>query len=254
MAIDILILGGTTEARLLAEAWAQQPVGRVILSLAGRTKEPASLPIPTRSGGFGGIAGLIAWLQAEHCRAVIDATHPFAAQMGQHAAAACQALGLPLLRLSRPPWQPTPADRWIEVADMASAVTALGTTPRRVFLTVGRQNLTPFEAAPQHHYVIRTIDWPDPPPSLPHMTKITARGPFTAEDDTDLMRQERIDLLVSKNAGGSATEGKLIAARRLGVPVVMVARPTRPVSAEAGDIPTALAWTAQVIRRTELQF
>lgn len=211
-----------------------------ILSLAGRTSAPAAAPVATRIGGFGGAEGLAHFLAGERIAAVVDATHPFAARMSANAATACALSGVPLLALTRPPWQRQPGDNWTEVADMAGAAAALGTKPARVFLTIGRQELAAFAAAPQHHYVVRTIEPAEG--LLASATLIRARGPFAVEDEVALIRREAIDVVVSKNAGGQATEAKIIAARNLGLPVVMVRRPDRP------DVPTvetaeaALAW------------
>jgi precorrin-6A/cobalt-precorrin-6A reductase len=221
----LLILGGTTEASALARAvvgWADLDP---ILSLAGRTQNPVEPPIPFRSGGFGGIKGLKAYLAEDKIDALVDATHPFAAQMSAHAAEACHELGLPLALFTRAAWRPVPGDRWLPVTDMAEAALALGETPRRVFLTIGVQQLAAFAEAPQHHYLIRAIDEPDAPITLPDHRLILARGPFAVEDEIALMRDERIDVLVTKNSGGKATAAKLAAARELNIEVVMVERP-----------------------------
>jgi precorrin-6A/cobalt-precorrin-6A reductase len=228
MALKLLLLGGTTEASRLAALLAERTDIAPLLSLAGRTRELAPSPIPRRIGGFGGVDGLIRFLQDEGIGAVIDATHPFAAQMSAHAVEACAALSLPLARLTRPPWAPDPGDRWQEVASAEAAAATLRDVPRRVFLTVGRLSLQAFATAPQHHYLVRTIDAPDGV-ALPKATLIQARGPFSAEAEETLMRREGIEVLVTKNSGGGATAGKLIAARRLGLPVIMVARPEKPV-------------------------
>jgi precorrin-6A/cobalt-precorrin-6A reductase len=199
-----------------------------VLSLAGRTAAPEKPPIPHRIGGFGGITGFSDYLAAERINAVVDATHPFAAQMSRHAAEACRARGLPLAGFTRPPWHPGAGDNWIEVSDMAAAVAALGSAPRRVFLTVGRLSLPAFAEAPQHRYVIRTIDVPDGLDRLPNHRLIQARGPFDATAEEELMRREVVEVLVTKNSGGAATYGKVEAARRLGLPVIVVQRPARP--------------------------
>jgi precorrin-6A/cobalt-precorrin-6A reductase len=221
----LLILGGTTEASALARAVVGWTDLDPILSLAGRTENPAEPPIPFRSGGFGGVDGLKAYLTVTGIDAVVDATHPFAAQMSAHAAAACRDLGLPLAIFTRAAWRQVPGDRWLPVATMAEAALALGDIRRRVFLTIGVQQLAAFAEAPQHHYVIRTIDPPDAAIALPDHRLILARGPFELDDEIALMRDERIDVLVSKNSGGKATAAKLAAARALNIDVVMVERP-----------------------------
>ncbi|MBT9292089.1 cobalt-precorrin-6A reductase [Prosthecodimorpha staleyi] len=224
----VLILGGTTEASRLARLVAGRSDLAPVLSLAGRTEAPARQPIPTRSGGFGGVAGLVAYLRAEAIEAVVDATHPFAAVMSRHAAEACRIADVPLCAHSRPPWQRVPGDRWTEVADNAAAAAALGTEARRVLLTIGRLGVADFRAAPQHHYVIRSID-PPPAEDLPPDSRlILDRGPFDEAGETALMRGERIDVLVTKNSGGAATYPKIAAARRLGLPVLLVTPPARP--------------------------
>ncbi|WP_276199891.1 cobalt-precorrin-6A reductase [Chelatococcus sp. XZ-Ab1] len=239
-AMRILLLGGTSEATTLARLVAEDTRFEPVLSLAGRTSAPAAAPVATRIGGFGGMDGLAHFLARERIAAVVDATHPFAARMSANAAAACGMAGVPLLALTRPSWQHRPDDNWIEVADMAGAAAALGTTPARVFLTIGRQELSVFAAAPQHHYVVRSIE-----PAkglLASATLIRARGPFAVEDEVALMRREAIDVVVSKNAGGRATEAKIIAARKLGLPVVMVRRPDRPDVPMVETAEAALAW------------
>jgi len=221
----LLILGGTTEASALARHIAGRRDLSPVLSLAGRTRNPVTPPIPYRTGGFGGVGGLKAYLTETGTDAVIDATHPFAAQMSLNAAEACRELKLPLVQFTRAPWRPVEGDRWLPVPDMAAAARALGTIPRRVLLTVGGLQLAAFAAAPQHRYVIRTIDPPEAAGALPDHRLILARGPFALADEVALMRDERIDVLVTKNSGGNATEAKLEAARTLAIAVVMVERP-----------------------------
>ncbi len=225
----ILILGGTTEARDLAARLTERADLAVTLSLAGRTLDPAPQPVPVRSGGFGGIEGLAAYLDGEAIDLLIDATHPFAKQISANARAASAATGVPLLRLERLGWEETEGDRWTRVASIAGAVAALGAAPRRVFLAIGRQEAKAFDAAPQHHYLVRSVDPVDPPLDAPDVDYLLARGPFAVEDEVELLRTHRIDVIVSKNSGGEATQGKIVAARILGLPVVLVER------AAAGD-------------------
>jgi precorrin-6A/cobalt-precorrin-6A reductase len=221
----LLILGGTTEASALARRLAGRADLNPILSFAGRTQGLTPPPIPFRVGGFGGIAGLAAFLTEVKIGAVIDATHPFAAQMSHHAVVACQDLGVPLARFTRPPWSRHDGDRWVCVPDMEAAVVGLGESPRRIFLTIGGLQLRAFAAAPQHHYVVRSIDPPGPIAALPSHRLILARGPFGVADEISLMRDERIGVLVTKNSGGAATEAKLTAARALDIEVIMIERP-----------------------------
>ena len=182
--------------------------------------------MPTRVGGFGGVEGLIAYLQAEGVKAVIDATHPFAAQMKRHAAAACSAAATPLCAFTRAAWVPGEGDRWIEVDDAAAAARALGETAR----TRVSHHGTPAggrlrRTKPQHHFVLRAIDAPDSDALPASLDLVLARGPFSVADEIALMREKRIDIVVSKNAGGEATRAKIYAARELGLPVVMIRRP-----------------------------
>jgi precorrin-6A/cobalt-precorrin-6A reductase len=238
----LLILGGTSEAGALAAGLAARPDIAPILSLAGRTAAPRPAPIAMRVGGFGGIAGLADYLATARIDAVVDATHPFAAQMSRHALAACTQTGVPLLRLTRAAWQAEAGDRWIEVADMAGAAAALGGRRRRVFLTVGSLSLPAFAAAPWHHYVIRSIDPPRTLAGLPDHTLLLARGPFRQAAEAELMRAHRIDILVTKNSGGGAAAGKLAAARSLDLPVVIVARPPAIGGQEVDTVDAVLDW------------
>ena len=240
----ILLLGGTTEASGLARRLAANPDFRPILSLAGRTASPAAAPIETRIGGFGGAEGLAAWLAAEGVAAVVDATHPFAQVISRNAAAACAALGLPLLARRRAPGPARAGDRWQEVDSVAAAAPALGEMPRRVFLTVGRLELAAFAAAPHHAYLVRTIEPVGDALALPDLAVIEARGPFSEEAERHLMRRHRIDVLVTKNSGGTATYGKVAAARALGLPVVIVRQPEAPATARVERPEEALAWLA----------
>ena len=241
----LLILGGTTEASRLAAALAGRTDLRATLSLAGRTTVPAEAPLPSRIGGFGGVDGLASFLKAGEIAAVVDATHPFAARISLHAVAACERTGVPLLAYSRDAWRPGAGDRWIDVAAIAGAVDYLkAQPPRHVFLTTGRLDLAAFLAAGQHRYLVRTIDPPAPVDRLPGMTLVLGRGPFTAEAETNLMLRHGIDLLVTKNSGGTASAAKLEAARGLGLPVLMVARPMLPQRPTVNRLDDVLAWIA----------
>ncbi len=221
----LLLLGGTSEASALARLLAECGDVETRLSLAGRTSSPAAAPVPVRVGGFGGAQGLARYLKDERIDAVIDATHPFAAQMSRNAVAACEAARVPLAVLTRPAWTAGAGDRWIEVDSAAEAAAALGETPRRVFLTLGRLQAAAFAGLPQHHFVLRSIDAPAPETLPASVDVVLARPPFGVEDEIELMRSRRIDVVVSKNSGGGATSAKLEAARRLGLPVIMLRRP-----------------------------
>ena len=241
-ALRLLILGGTTEATALAKGLAGQPGLAPILSLAGRTSAPLASPVPTRVGGFGGAEGLARYLRDEGIDRLIDATHPFAARISANAAQAADRASVPVLAIRRPAWVAIEGDRWVEVADMAAAADALGARPRTVFLTIGRQEVAAFAAAPHHAYVVRTIEPLHGALPVPRLTTITARGPFDAVAEMALMRETGIEVVVSKNAGGAATSGKVAAARRLGLPVVMVRRPDKPVVPSVPDAGGALRW------------
>lgn len=240
--VKLLILGGTTEAGALARALVGDDRFAPVLSLAGATRAPVAPPIPWRLGGFGGVAGLAAHLAEQGVALMVDATHPFAARMSAHAVAAAAQAGVPLLVLRRPPWVAVPGDRWQVVAGMAEAAAALGPLPRRVFLTIGQKELAPFQAAPQHDYVIRSVDPPAPATLPPRTRLIAARGPFDAAAEHALLVAEGIEVLVTKNSGGSAVSAKLDAARRLGLPVIMVRRPPAPEAATVATVEAALAW------------
>lgn len=238
----ILILGGTAEARHLAERLAKRTDLDVMLSLAGRTASPVPHPVPLRVGGFGGADGLADYLAAEHVDALIDATHPYANIISENAAAAARRVRIVFVALRRPPWTTIAGDRWIDVGDARAAVAALGQTSRVVFVALGRNELQPFTAAPQHRYLIRSVDPVDPPLPLPHVTYITARGPFSEASDCALMTAHRIEVVVSKNSGGAAAYGKIAAARALGIEVVMLRRPRPPETPAVATVDDAIAW------------
>lgn len=241
----VLLLGGTMEASELARGLARQEGIFAIMSFAGRTKTPRAQGIPYRIGGFGGADGLAAYLEAEAVDVLIDATHPFAEQISRHAACAAARAHVPLIVLTRPAWQPESADRWIEADTMAAAAVALGHEPKRVFLTIGRLQLDVFATAPQHFYLIRVIEPLVPAPSLPRHRVILGRGPFAPEAEEKLLCSESIDVIVSKNSGGESTYGKIRAARTLGLPVVMVARPRLAFGTVMQDAAAVMAFLLQ---------
>jgi precorrin-6A/cobalt-precorrin-6A reductase len=238
----ILILGGTAPARQLAERLAERVDLAVTLSLAGRTAVPALQPVPVRVGGFGGAEGLADHLAAERVDILVDATHPYAAAISANAVRGAQLANVPLIALRRPPWEPVAGDRWTPARDAADAVAALGAASRRVFVALGRKDIAPFAAAPQHHYLIRSVDPVDPPLQLPHAVYLTGRGPFAEDDERALLVRNRIEVVVAKNSGGPATYGKIAAARALGLAVIMLTRPELPPApgVETFDSPLAL--------------
>ncbi|NEA39766.1 cobalt-precorrin-6A reductase [Streptomyces sp. SID11385] len=241
----VLILGGTTEARRLAEALTGTP-WRVTTSLAGRVAAPRALPGAVRVGGFGGTDGLAAWLRAHAVTALVDATHPFAATMSFHAAEAAAAAGVPLLALRRPGWTRTPGDDWHDAASLGEAASLLPALGTRVFLTTGRTGLSVFTGDPGLWFLVRAVDPPGPP--LPARTEVLLdRGPFTLEGERALLARHRVDVLVTKDSGGAATAPKLTAAREAGIPVVVVRRPPVPQGLpRAADVAGALAWMASL--------
>ena len=238
---NILILGGTTEASLLAVTLHGAGLPAT-LSYAGRVANPARQPIPVRTGGFGGVAGLTHYLIREKITHLIDATHPFAAEISRHAIKAAGETATALIALERPAWAAEPGDRWIHVPDIPAAAAALTGPARRVFLAIGRQNLAHFAAQPQHQYLVRLIDPPDGPLPLPHTTLVIARGPFAEHDDLDLLRFHQIDTIVAKNAGGTGAAAKLVAARKLGLPVILIARPILPRRLVSDSVAGVMDW------------
>lgn len=247
MPFNVLVLGGTSEARRLCERLAELDRGAgadapyaALLSFAGRTQSLQRPSTPHRVGGFGGADGLARFLREGRFDALVDATHAFAAQISANAVRATELAGTPLIRLVHPAWTPRAGDRWLEVPDMASAARALGSVPSRVFLSIGRLELGAFRAAPEHEYLVRAVDPFDP--ELPRARVIAARGPFRLDDERALLERERIERLVSKNSGTAATYAKIEAARELGVPVVMVAQPQLPAAELARDLEAIVAW------------
>ncbi|UOA28688.1 cobalt-precorrin-6A reductase [Pseudosulfitobacter sp. DSM 107133] len=236
-----LILGGTTEASELARALAERGAD-ALFSYAGRTAVPVAQPLPTRVGGFGGVEGLAHFLQTQGITRVVDATHPFAAQISRNAVAACAAANVPLVAFQRPPWRAGAGDDWRLVADLDAAVNALPEAPSRVFLAIGKQNLDAFAVKPQHRYLLRLVDPPAQPLPLARADVVIARGPFDLVKDLALLEQNRIDLIVAKNAGGTGAQAKLDAARALGLPVVMIDRPAVPPRTTFSGVADVLHW------------
>jgi precorrin-6A/cobalt-precorrin-6A reductase len=236
-----LILGGTGEANQLAKRFVREKIN-AIYSYAGRTQIPLGHSLPTRIGGFGGVAGLADFIHSEGITHVVDATHPFAAEMSRHAVEACATTDVPLLALERAPWVRASHDHWIEVADIDAAIAALPEKSARVFLAIGRQHLSPFATKPQHAYTLRFVDAPGGALPLPNAEVIVSRGPFTIEGDRELMRARGIEFLVARNSGGAGARAKIDAARELGLPVIMIARPALPERPRVGNVEDVLAW------------
>ena len=239
----VLLLGGTTEASALARRLAETGADAVF-SYAGRTDAPLAQPLPTRVGGFGGAMGLAEYIRAEGITHVVDATHPFAAEMSRNAIAACAETRTPLCAFERAPWTPGPGDDWRIVPEIGAAVEALPEAPARVFLAIGKQNLAAFGAQPQHHYLLRLVDPPEGALPLPDAEAIIARGPFTEAEDLRLLMDHGILLIVAKNSGGAGARAKLDAARTRGIPVVLIDRPYLPSRHIARDVDEVMAFLA----------
>ncbi len=249
----VLILAGTGDAVELAAKAAQIPALEVITSIAGRTQTPAAGA--SRVGGFGGATGLANYLRDRQIDLLIDATHPFAAQMSWHGATAAAEVGIPHLMLVRPAWIKTTGDRWIEVANHLAAAAILPELAQRVFLTIGRQELAVYADLPEIWFLMRMIDPPRPETTIPKGQLLLERGPFTLGDERELLTKYEIGAIVSKNSGGEATYAKIIAARELEIPVVMVQRPTMPALAkplrmripQVASIDQALSWIKEYL-------
>lgn len=244
----VLLLGGTTEASALAEALAQCDI-KAWFSYAGRTLKPKTQPIPTRIGGFGGVAGLVDWLRQHDVSHLIDATHPFAAGMSANALQACALTGVEFCAFERLAWQAESADRWRCVPDIAAAVDALPEEQSKIFLAIGRQHIEAFAKQPQHHYLLRLVDPPQTPLPLPWVNWLVERGPFTAEQDLAMLHEHAIDMIICKNSGGSAAVSKLIAARELHLPVIMIDRPILQDSKRCHSVDEVLGWLADTALR-----
>ncbi|MBD0672151.1 cobalt-precorrin-6A reductase [Streptomyces sp. CBMA156] len=241
----LLILGGTTEGRALAAELAPT-AHRVTSSLAGRVAQPRLPAGEVRIGGFGGPEGLADWLRTEQVDAVVDATHPFAAGISRNAALAAAATGVPLLVLRRPGFTRVDGDRWLPAPSLAAAADLLPRRGERVFLTIGRQGVAAFAHLDGVHFLARSVDPPEPPVP-PSFEVLLDRGPFTLEGEMSLLREHRIDMLVTKDSGGAATAPKLTAARRLRLPVVIVERPPVPDGVPVvSDVPGAVRWLEQL--------
>jgi precorrin-6A/cobalt-precorrin-6A reductase len=236
----VLLLGGTAEARALAKAL--HPRTEIISSLAGRVPDPA-LPVgPVRVGGFGGVDGLRRWLHDERVGAVVDATHPFAATMTAHAAQVCAETQLPYLILARPAWDPGAAI--VVESDRHAAEAVAQRSYSRIFLTTGRSGVRAF-ADSEAWFLIRAVTEPDHAWMPCHHRLVLSRGPYHYDDEFALLREHRIDALVTKNSGGEMTRAKLDAAAALDIPVVMVTRPPLPVGAPTvGTVKEAAEWVA----------
>lgn len=235
-----LILGGIADASLLAAEIARAGIDAVY-SYGGRTRAPADQPLPTRIGGLGGVSGLADYVRREGITHVIDATHPFAAEMSRNAVEACSETGTPLIALERAPWAEASGDRWIEVGDVNAAVAALPEAPARVFLAIGRQHIAPFVTKPQHAYTLRFVDPPET--TLPFAADvIVSRGPFTLDSELEMLRTRGIAWIVARNSGGDGARAKIDAACMLGLPVIMISRPRLPERLRVESVTEVMQW------------
>jgi precorrin-6A/cobalt-precorrin-6A reductase len=241
------VLGGSTEGSALARQLSPVSGLEVISSLAGLTATPARTGDSTRTGGFGGVDGLIHWLEEEGVDAVVDATHPFSAQMPWQAARACAATGVPRVRLRRPGWTAQSGDRWTRVGDLDAAARALAQSgARRAFLTIGSRHLGAFAGADDVWFLVRSIESPEPMP-LARAELVLSRGPFDLAGERQLLVSRRIDAVVTNDSGGTATAAKLDAARALELPVVMVDRPPDPPGPLVATVDEAAAWCSAIL-------
>lgn len=243
----ILILGGTAEARALAALAVAEFGQAVTTSLAGVTKRPAEVPGRVRTGGFGGAEGLARHLAEHKVAALVDATHPFAAQISAHAADAAAAVGVPRVALVRPPWPRQPGDRWIEVDDFDAARLALDGRPANVFLAIGRKELARFQELFGFRFHVRLFERPDDVLPLNDYSLTVARGPFAVAGERALFERERIATLVCKASGGDEGYAKIAAAREQGVTVVMVRRPPPPPGPTVATAAEAMAWLKRTL-------
>jgi precorrin-6A/cobalt-precorrin-6A reductase len=249
--VHVLILGGTAEARRLAELLAAErlPGLRVTNSLAGRVAAPRLPPGEVRVGGFGGADGLATWLRAHTVDAFIDATHPFAGTISFNAARAAATARVPLLALRRPGWVPAEGDVWHEAGSLEEAAALLPALGRRVFLTTGRMGLGAFAGLDELWFLVRSVDAPEGPHPA-RMEMLLDRGPFSLDGEREVLRAHRIDVVVTKDSGGAATAPKLTAAREAGLPVVVVRRPPVPDGVPvAADPAQAVQWTREAYDR-----
>jgi precorrin-6A/cobalt-precorrin-6A reductase len=249
----LLILGGTGEATALARAVLAQfgDTIEVTTALAGRTRHPGPIPGNVRIGGFGGAAGLADYLVTHRVDRLIDATHPFAAEISGAARLACDQARVPRLLLLRPAWRRHPLDRWIEVDSVEAAAQIVGRVGRRALLTVGAGEVAAFAPTNSVRFVVRMIDPPREPLPLRFHEVVLGRGPFTLSEERHLLQRHAIDVMVCKASGGAATEAKLVAARELSLPVIMVRRPPAERGLSVDTVEAALDWLAGLDERPE---
>lgn len=240
----LLILGGTAEATALYNRVKTMANIEAIASFAGRTQQPVTPTNPAafRIGGFGGVQGLIDYLKQQKIDILIDVTHPFAAQISDHGAIAANECGIKRLMVVRPAWEKVPGDNWVEVDSHSQATMVLPGLAERVFLTIGRQELSAYAEVKNIWFLMRMIDPPQPNLPIPRGELLLQRGPFSVVDELSILREYQLGAIVSKNSGGDSTYAKIVAARELKLPVVMVQRPPVPMGETVADIESAIAW------------
>ena len=242
----LLLLAGTTEARQLAAALANEPRVRVTASLAGATRTPRPLGVITRIGGFGGEEGFVSYLKRESIDAVLDATHPFATAISHRSWALCRKLNVPYMQFLRPAWMPAPGDRWTFLNSEEDAARFIP-EGSRVFVATGRQTLRRYENMEGRQMICRQIDPPSGPFPLKSGYFLMGRPPFSVQSEVQLFTRLKIDWLIVKNAGGAASRSKLEAARQLNMPVAMIRRPLQPEGAKLETIAAALGWVRRQV-------
>ena len=238
----VLILGGIRDSLTLIALASTIPGLEVINSLAGRTRQSVMAFKPTRVGGFGGVSGLIDYLREQKIDLLIDATHPFASKISWNAAIAASELNIPHLMLVRPPWKKIEGDHWLEVESNEFAAKVLPGLASRIFLSIGRQELASYAHLKDLWFLMRMIEQPELYSPVPLGKILTERGPFSLKEERSLLQKYKIGAVVSKNSGGDATYPKVVAARELGIPVVMIQRPFLPEAEQASDVESVVSW------------
>jgi precorrin-6A/cobalt-precorrin-6A reductase len=237
----VLILGGTAEGTQLAEAILAKVGLEPIYSLAGVTRSPNLPDCQVRTGGFGGVKGLAYYLREEKIDKVVDVTHPYAARMAAHAAAACGQENIPRIKLLRPAWVSKPGDDWRIADDAAEAAALLQNLTDRVFLATGRKDLAAFAPLSKIWFLVRLVDAPPEDLPLANHQLVLGRGPFKLDAEKEMLSDHQIGAVVSKNSGGGAY-AKIEAARELGLPVVMINRPQAPAGTIVESMNEVMAW------------
>lgn len=242
----LLLLAGSGEAREIAAQLAQSSL-RVTASIFAPDHWSGPLPLPMRSGGFGGDAAFRTYLTDHDITAVLDATHPFAARVSARTWRMCQDMDLPYAQLDRPAWTPGPEDRWTEVDSAADAV-ALTKPGSRHFVTTGLETWPAFRSATDRTFFFRSLSGTAPPEHLPHISMVPGQGPFSMDHEYQLFQDYHLDGLICKNAGGTLSRTKLDAARALGMEVILIRRPPPTGAPVVHDVTAALAWVDQTCR------